>query len=293
MNKDIKIGTIGGDLRQLVCAKELAEKGFESAVFGFQDYKGSFGEATRCISMEDAITGSNAIILPLPASTNGTSLNAPFLNYDIPLEDLFASLKKDQLVFAGHVCDKTKALAEKHKLRLIDYYEREELQVLNAVPTVEGAIAIAINETPFTIHNAECLVLGYGRVGKVLCRTLSVLGAKVYAAARKYADFAWIKANGYQPIHIDDIANLAPKCDIIFNTIPMLVLGKELLHKIESRTLIIDLASKPGGVDFDTAKDLGLNVIWALSLPGKTAPLTSGKIMSESILNILSEMDVI
>jgi hypothetical protein len=120
-----------------------------------------------------------------------------------------------------------------------------------------------------------------------------MLGATVSAAARKFSDFAWIKANGYTPIHIDDIANLAPKCDIIFNTIPKLVLGKELLHKIENRTLIIDLASKPGGVDFDTAKELGLNVIWALSLPGKTAPLTSGRIISESILNILTEKGVV
>jgi len=135
MNRDIKIGTIGGDLRQLVCAKALAEKGYESAVFGFNNYKGSFGETTRCITAEDAVSGSDAIILPLPVSTNGNSLNTPFLNVDISLESLFSLMKKDQLVLAGHICEKTKYLAEKNEINLIDYYEREELQILNAIPT--------------------------------------------------------------------------------------------------------------------------------------------------------------
>ena len=46
------------------------------------------------------------------------------------------------------------------------------------------------------------------------------------------------------------------------------------------------------GVDFDAAKDAGVRVIWALSLPGKIAPITAGKIIKDTILNILNELEV-
>ena len=43
------------------------------------------------------------------------------------------------------------------------------------------------------------------------------------------------------------------------------------------------------GVDMESAKDLGVKVIWALGIPGKTAPITAGNIIKETICNILGE----
>lgn len=147
-----------------------------------------------------------------------------------------------------------------------------------------------MQETPYTIHSSNCLVIGYGRVGKVMAKTLSGLSAHTYVAARKYSDIAWIKANGYNPVPIKELGDSIGKFDIIFNTVPSLVLDFRLLPKINKDCLIIDLASKPGGVDFEVARDLGKKVIWALSLPGKVAPDTAGDIIKDTIVNILEEL---
>ena len=68
-----------------------------------------------------------------------------------------------------------------------------------------------------------------------------------------------------------------------------MIINGSMLRQLREDCLIIDLASKPGGVDFESAKRLGRNVIWALSLPGKTAPLTAGNIIRDTINNILNE----
>lgn len=162
----------------------------------------------------------------------------------------------------------------------------------NAVPTAEGAIEIAISETPVTVHGSRCLVLGYGRVGKTLSHSLLSLGAKAYVVARKYADLAQIENYGCHPLTMNDAKSRIAGFDIIFNTIPALVLDSDTLARTRKDTLIIDLASKPGGVDFEAAKQLGLNVIWALSLPGRVAPVTAGHIIKDTIINMLAESEV-
>ena len=56
-------------------------------------------------------------------------------------------------------------------------------------------------------------------------------------------------------------------------------------HSIFSNknTLIIDVASKPGGVDFEYAKRNGYKVIHALGIPGKIAPRTAATYMKNII----------
>lgn len=162
----------------------------------------------------------------------------------------------------------------------------------NAVPTAEGAIEIAIAETPFTIHGSKSLVLGYGKIGKILSKDLYALGAQTYVEARKYADLAMIEGHGYEPLPLDNLKDHIHEFDIIFNTIPSLILDDEILTKVKKDALIIDLASKPGGIDFDAAKSYGLKVIWALSLPGKIAPVSSGAIIKDTIMNIIKELGV-
>ena len=164
--------------------------------------------------------------------------------------------------------------------------------IANAVPTAEGAIELAISETPITIHNSKCLVMGYGKVGKALSRALSALGAHTYVQARKYADLALIENHGCHPLTMNEAKTHIGDFDIIFNTIPALVLDADTLRAVSRKALIIDLASKPGGVDFSAAKQIGLNVVWALSIPGKVAPVTAGLIIKDTITNILTEIEV-
>ena len=282
------ISVIGGDLRQLTLAELLCADGYDVAVSGFG--KDSISGRYRIENDIKKASEADVIILPMPVVQSGGLLNAPFSDRPIPLSEIAEATKPSALILGGRIGEDTYSLFEKCKC--IDYYEREELMIKNAVPTAEGAIEIAMTETPITIAKSKCLIIGYGRIGKVLSRLLSCMGAEVTVSARRYSDLAWIEVNGYRAVHNKDIIKSADSYDVIFNTAPALILNEEVLKIINPDSVVIDLASKPGGVDFQKAKDLGLKVIWALSLPGKTAPLTSGKIIKETVSNILYEEGV-
>ena len=289
MKNDIKIGVIGGDLRQLVAADELAAEGYEAAVYGFDEYAGSFGMTTRCLSFEDAIRKADFVVLPLPYSLDKIHLNTPLSQCEIHLEDIFGFINENQVVVGGRFDSTAANLSSKKNLNLIDYYNREDLAVLNAMITAEGAINIAMQELAITLSNSKALVMGYGRIGKVLAHKLYGLHTDVYVTARKYEDFAWIEAFGYKSISYDNIEKYLNRFDVIFNTVPALLLDENRLENIKPEGVIIDLASNPGGVDFNMAKNLGKNVIWALSLPGKYAPATAGKTLAKTIKTIMSD----
>ena len=269
MKNDIKIGVIGGDLRQLVAADQLAADGYEVAVYGFDEYIGSFGMTTRCLSVEDTIRKADFIILPLPYSVDKIHLNTPLSQNEIHLEDVFnaVNINENQVILGGKFDSAAENLALKNKLKLIDYYKREDLSILNSIPTAEGSINIAMQEMPVTLSNSKVLVMGYGRTGKVLAHKLYGLHADVYVSARKYDDFAWIEAFGYKGLNYDVLDDYLDRFDAVFNTVPTLMLNRKRLKKIKSDAVIIDISSNPGGVDFTAAKELGKNVIWALSLP--------------------------
>ena len=131
---------------------------------------------------------------------------------------------------------------------------------------------------------------GYGRIGKILSKMLCGLGAHVSVEARKYADLAMIEGHGCEAMSLKELGHHVHEFDIIFNTVPAVLFDAELLKKVRKNTLIIDLASRPGGVDFEAAAKMGIKVIWALSLPGKVAPITSGAIIKDTIINVIREM---
>lgn len=284
MIKNISI--VGGDLRQLTLYKLLLDDGFNVKLFGFN--KLNEGDDLDL----DFIKKSEAIILPMPISTDNVHINSVYSESLISLDMLIPLISSAALVFGGQFKDQLKRTLTDKKIQFFDYLNREELAIKNAVPTVEGAISIAISETPYTIHQSSCLVLGYGRIGKVLSRLLLDMGADVTVCARKLSDLALAQNYGLKAIPLSKLKNNLSDKNIIFNTIPKPVLDSEALGFINPDSLIIDLASKPGGVDFECAKEKNLKVIWALSLPGKIAPVTSGKIIKDTILNILNELEV-
>jgi dipicolinate synthase subunit A len=184
----------------------------------------------------------------------------------------------------------TQALAKTRGLTICDYFAREELAIANAVPTAEGAIQLAMEHLPITIHGARVLVVGFGRVGRTTAQRFAALGAKVSVAARKYEQLAWAKAMGCGTEHLPHLSGWLCGYDLVVNTVPAQVLGRKELEDLKPDCLIIDLASKPGGVDLTAAGELGLTVIWALSLPGKVAPTTAGAAIKSTIYNMLREL---
>lgn len=289
MQKNISFTIIGGDSRQVHLAKLLLDDGYEVKTIGFDKFSEHNLQLINQNTLSFAIQNSNIIILPLPFSLDGATINTPLSNNTIYLKELYENILPSRLVLGGRLDEKAFSEAGRHGFKIIDYFEREELTVLNAIPTAEGALQIAMEELPITIHNSNCLITGFGRISKLLAKMLSSLGANVTVCARKYSDAAWVKAFGYNYTDFLNLNSYLNSFDIIFNTVPALIFSEKELLNIKNETLIIDLASKPGGVDLITAGKLSKKVIWALSLPGKIAPFTSGEIIKDTIMNIISE----
>lgn len=290
---ELRIAVIGGDERQIYCAKKLSELGFETAVFGFDNYSGDVGLCTRCKEYCDAASFADVIILPLPVSRDGKTVSLQYSDIQLTVEGLFENVKKDVIFLGGNPSEEILGVSKKLGFDIVNYFDREELVIANAFLTAESAVALAMNECKFSVKDAPVLVLGYGRIGKMLCHILKSMGAYVYASARKRRDFEWIRSYGYSPVATSNICDTVSECRLVFNTIPGLVLCENELYCLPSDALIVDLASKPGGVDFDVAKKLGLKVIWALSLPGKCKPESAGKIVADTVIGILEDMEVI
>jgi dipicolinate synthase subunit A len=147
-----------------------------------------------------------------------------------------------------------------------------------------------MQELPTTLSNCKILIIGYGRIGKILAHKLYGLHTDIYISARRHEDFAWIEAFGHKSVSYDEIDGCLEDFDVIFNTVSALMLDQNRLEKIRSDAVIIDLSSNPGGVDFTAAKNLGKNVIWALSIPGKYAPGTAGKTLAKIIKIIMGDV---
>lgn len=285
-NKRKVILVIGGDLRQTYLCNILAQK---AKVYAIGCRKAELSENIITFdSVEEIPEQVDYMILPISVTNDGVNINTPFLNEKISLYSTIPYLNKNAVVFGGKIGTEGAIFTYKG-FEVIDYLNREELSVMNAIPTSEGAIMLAMEEMPTTIFESNVLVTGYGRISKVLIKALKGLGAKVCVTARKYSDLEWAKINGCDSIHIEEMGSMLPEFDIIFNTVPAKIFDEKKLKMVKKDCLIIDLASKPGGVDFESATKLGIKVIWALSLPGKVAPVTAGKIIADTIIYILSE----
>ena len=292
---------IGGDKRNLFLAKKLSKDGENVKIFGFDRINDEFfannnikkitNEKELLTELEERETifdnnleidkqNKKIIIGPIPYSTDGKTLYAPFCNKKLDI-----NLLKGKKIIAGKIPE------EVADIKSIDILKNEYFTIKNTVPTAEGAIAKAIELTDINIDKANIMVLGFGRVGKTLCYKLKKLGANVYAEARKERDIAWIDVFGYNAIPLEKINENICKMDIIFNTIPELILDKSKLILMNEKTLIIDLASKPGGTDFESANKMGIKAILYSGIPGKIASEYEAELIKEVIYKEIKRKD--
>lgn len=280
------IAVVGGDLRIIKLVGMLEKEDYVVNTYALEK---SPEINNKCDSLEKCIKDADIVIGPLPLSSNGENINTPFSDNKIAIDELLNALEGKTFI-AGSIKQEVYDKANERNITIQDIMKREELAVLNAISTAEGAIQIAINETPKNLHGNNVLVMGFGRIGKVLSKMLDGIGAKVSCEARKASDLAWIKAYGYEPINLIELKENLHKYDIIINTIPFIVLDKDMLQEVKKDALIIDLASNPGGVDKNAIKELGIKFNWALSLPGKVSPVTSAEFMKETLINMFKEI---
>ncbi|MFA5536632.1 MAG: dipicolinate synthase subunit DpsA [Bacillota bacterium] len=284
--KDLKIAVIGGDSRELVLIKKLAALRAKVLLVGYDLVQ--LPEAFKKTDFKTALRRSDVIILPMSGIDEDGGIKAIFAQEALVAQQAeFDFVKHTTPILTGIMSSYLKNLAEIFDLNIIATAELDEIAILNSIPTAEGAIEIAIHEMEITLHGSNSLILGFGRVGKTLARMLKGIGTKVSITARKTVDLARITEQGYEAFTYQSISDNIGSMDVIFNTVPFLVLDDKLLKKLKPETIIIDLASNPGGVDTVSATERGLKVIHALGLPGKTAPLTAGQILCQAYPRII------
>lgn len=281
---------LGGDLRNVKLAGMLADDGNKVYSFGQErsDEVLDDGRIEKCTSLKQALEKSQVIIAPVPFSGNGESINTPFSDEKIMIDELLKN-NKSKIFISGSIKDDIKKKLDENYMQVVDIMKRDDLAILNTIATAEGTIEVAIKNTDKILQGSRVLILGFGRVGKIVANKFSKLSAIVTCAARKVSDLAWIKAYGYNSLNINDMLYDLNEFDIIINTVPQTIIKERELKHMDSEVLLIDLASTPGGIDGKMATSMGLKFIWALALPGRIAPSSSAKFIKDTVYNILEE----
>lgn len=272
-------GVIGGDRRQAELARLLEADGHRVLSYGLEAWRSDSGSLEQAASAE-------VIVLPLPLCKGDGVLNCQ--EAPVPTAELFRLLTPRQMVLAGQVLPAQQKEAEERGVTLVDYFRREEVTVSNAAITAEAAIQVALDHLDRTLLGMDCLVLGFGRIGKLLSYRLHGLGARVSAAARKPESRAWVRAFGWRALDPGDLDGKLSSFGAVFNTVPALLLDGELLAQLPAGCVCVDLASQPG-IDVRAAQALGLDAVWARSLPGRMAPRAAAAVLRDAVYYILKE----
>lgn len=281
------IAVLGGDKRMDFAARELVRLGYDVREWGRceSDDAAKFSKIAK-----EWLSDVDALMLPLPTSFDGTHLCAPLCQGEekLRMETLFLAAP-EKLWFVGRFGEALRLRADRERIRWIDYFDSEILQLKNALPTAEGAIEIAMRELPVVLNDTKVSVIGYGRIGEVLSQKLKALGADVTVWARRREVCARAELLGHSTKLIagENSLDFDTNTRVIFNTVPSPLFTRTVLQTIGHACIIIDLASAPGGVDMTAAAELGIHSIWATALPGKCAPESAGIILGQTVHSIL------
>lgn len=261
----VNIAVSGMDGRQNELAKELKLRYQPSAV-------------TQIDSPASLTNPVDYLVLPLKG-----------IDDVLAAESWLSHLDPGTTILAGKTTAAMQQACEKYHIDVISYIDRTEFKIANAVPTAEGAIKLYMELSKQTVAHSRMLVLGFGHCGKALALRLKAWGADVTVFARNYEDRIAGKSMGLDMREYKDLPKLARQKTCIFNTIPYKILDASILSSMPKTSLIIDLASLPGGTDFKRCEELSLPAVHALSLPGTCFPITAGNILADTIVNIINE----
>ncbi|MDY0405835.1 dipicolinic acid synthetase subunit A [Virgibacillus sp. 179-BFC.A HS] len=283
------IAVIGGDARYIELIRQLNAFGeFTTNILGFNKLDQGFTGAKHIDFADFDHERTDVVVLPITGTQKDGKVETVFSDEQIILtKKWFEKFQKTTPVFTGISNAELDEMVKGTNAKIIPLLERDDVAIYNSIPTAEGTIMMAMEHTDYTIHSSRVIVAGFGRVGHTVANKFSALGAKVSVAASSIHDLARITEMGLNAIPLDELALATSQCDILINTIPAPVIDKEAISHLPHHALIFDLASKPGGTDFDYAKQRGIKAILSESLPGIVAPKTAGKILADVIIQIL------
>lgn len=286
----MQIAVIGGDARQLEIIRKLTELDAKLSLIGFEQLDHAFTGAVKEKMDEVDFSNIDAFILPVAGTNLEGQVETIFSNEKVLLtEETLSNTPDHCIIYSGISNSYLNGITEKANRKLVKLFERDDVAIYNSIPTVEGTIMMAIQHTDFTIHGSNVVVLGLGRCGMSVARTFHVLGAKVKVGARKSEHLARITEMALTPFHLNNLKNVVNDTDILINTIPYPIVSAAVISKMPAHTLIIDIASKPGGTDFRYAEKRGIKALLAPSLPGIVAPKTAGQILADILAQLFQE----
>ncbi len=288
--KNVKIAVIGGDKRLLYCAEALGERGLECALLGF-DKISDRALSTRCTSLADVLLSASAVILPLPLSKDGKNVNSSG-EKKISLPDVLEKTPPEVPIFAGLVDENTKKLAESSGHIIYDYYESEELVLKNANATAEGAIYLAMQNSEITLRGAKCLVTGYGRIAKNLCRLLLAFGAKVSVSARRKEARTKAKIEGCSVFSTEELQKDIQTYDFIFNTVPHNIFTEDVAEEMSGSQIFIELAGAPYGAAPSVLSKNNIEIVNGSALPTRYCPVSAGEFIADEVYTQLLSMGI-
>ncbi len=279
---------IGGDERQLALANMLAAEGSTVYCSGFEHSAQHLIGAASTDPLTAALM-ADIVILPMPPTRDGETLNAPLSCYRIELDDEYCAAIKDKIVFCG-MADKLREISPAYaQLNIFDYSANPTFLIRNAQATAEGAVAEIIANFTRTVCGSRILITGYGRISGFLAPMLRSMGGDVSIAARKSSDRAKIVSYGMSALTFCRAARKANEFDVIINTVPERVIDSGFIERISPDTLIIELSSAPGGIDLAECEKKNIRVIQAKALPGKYSPVSAAEIIKETVMSVLEE----
>ncbi|HEY8528168.1 MAG TPA: dipicolinate synthase subunit DpsA [Paenibacillaceae bacterium] len=285
----VQIVLAGGDARQLEVIRKLTELDASVTVVGFERAETPPG-AVKAEWTPEVLASADALVLPAVGTDDEGVITARYSERELVLTDAhLAAMPPSGKVYTGLAKPYLRRLCEKHRIGLEELFDRDDVAIYNSIPTAEGAIMMAMQHTDITIHGSRCMVLGLGRTGLTLARALMGLGASVKVGVRRAESFARAHEMRFEPFYLEDITRQAADIDLLFNTIPTMIVTAQVIAALPPHAVVIDLASQPGGTDFRYAEKRGIKAMLAPSLPGIVAPKTAGRIMANSLARIILE----
>lgn len=286
MNKNIAV--IGGDKRQSYICKLLGRKGFQVISLGVELAEEDIENVTIANTLDQIMEICHVIIGPIPFTRDGIHIYSE-INSDISLEEFVTLIHKNHIILGGNINSLIVDAVKYENANYFDFMKDDSIAIKNAVATAEGSILEAIRLSDINLCDSKCLVLGYGRCAKVLAESLKALKADVTIAARSKEQRSEAETKGLKAISLEETPKQLFEFDFIFNSIPSMIITPLWLSECKQEVVIIDIASKPGGTDFEECKKLGIKAVLALGLPGKYSPKTSAEILVQSIGHLLPQ----
>jgi dipicolinate synthase subunit A len=274
----------GGDSAARLCALFAAD-GHSVRAYALDEADLAPG-VVRTGCPEGCMDGARAVILPIPAADEAGRLNAPLCRRAVSAEELVIKAPEGALICVGGA----ENLPDCRYME--DYSAREEFAVGYAALAAEGALELAMAAGDGAILGSNSLVLGYGRLGKILCGRLIGLGARVTAAARRPGELAEAKAMGLCTADISGLDGRLGEFDYIFNTVPAPVISGKRLAEIRAGAFMAELASRPGGFDVHRAEEMGIVAISAPDLPARCAPQAAAELIRDAVYAAMDEWEL-